>query len=107
MIDAAASAPHRRADDMIVSGDGNVHPGPVGDLIAVRLEMREAAVTSVPDNEYGPRLAAYVVREPGAAVDADAVRGWVNERLSRFAVPRGVRRRPATQRHRARWCTAS
>ncbi|MHA6628852.1 AMP-binding protein [Pseudonocardia sichuanensis] len=79
-----------RADDMIVSGGENVHPGPVEDLIAARPEVREAAVTGVDDEQYGQRLAAYVVLEPGAQVDADDVRGWVRAELSRFAVPRDV-----------------
>jgi acyl-CoA synthetase (AMP-forming)/AMP-acid ligase II len=79
-----------RADDMIVSGGENVHPGPVEDLIAARPEVREAAVTGVPDKQYGQRLAAYVVLEPGAEVSADDVRGWVRAELSRFAVPRDV-----------------
>jgi acyl-CoA synthetase (AMP-forming)/AMP-acid ligase II len=79
-----------RADDMIVSGGENVHPGPVEDLIAARPEIREAAVTGVPDEQYGQRLAAFVVLEPGARVEADDVRGWVRAELSRFAVPRDV-----------------
>ncbi|TWF79163.1 acyl-CoA synthetase (AMP-forming)/AMP-acid ligase II [Pseudonocardia hierapolitana] len=79
-----------RADDMIVSGGENVHPGPVEDLIAARPEVREAAVTGVPDDQYGQRLAAYVVLEPGVEVSADDVRGWVRAELSRFAVPRDV-----------------
>ncbi|MBW0112878.1 AMP-binding protein, partial [Pseudonocardia sp. KRD-182] len=79
-----------RADDMIVSGGENVHPGPVEDLIVARAEVREAAVTGVDDDEYGQRLAAYVVLEPGATADADTVRGWVRAELSRFAVPRDV-----------------
>jgi acyl-CoA synthetase (AMP-forming)/AMP-acid ligase II len=79
-----------RADDMIVSGGENVHPGPVEDLIAARPEVREAAVTGVDDEQYGQRLAAYVVLEPDAQVDADEVRGWVRAELSRFAVPRDV-----------------
>jgi len=79
-----------RADDMIVSGGENVHPGPVEDLIAARPEVREAAVTGVPDEQYGQRLAAYVVLEPGAEVTADDVRGWVRAELSRFSVPRDV-----------------
>jgi acyl-CoA synthetase (AMP-forming)/AMP-acid ligase II len=79
-----------RADDMIVSGGENVHPGPVEDLIAARPEVREAAVIGVPDEQFGQRLAAYVVLEGDARVEADDVRGWVRERLSRFAVPRDV-----------------
>ena len=75
---------------MIVSGGENVHPGPVEELLAARPEVREATVTGVDDDEYGQRLAAFVVLEPDAVVDADTVRGWVKGRLSRFAVPRDV-----------------
>jgi acyl-CoA synthetase (AMP-forming)/AMP-acid ligase II len=79
-----------RADDMIVSGGENVHPGPVEDLLAARPEVREAAVTGVTDEQYGQRLAAYLVLEPGTSVDPDEVRGWVRAELSRFSVPRDV-----------------
>jgi acyl-CoA synthetase (AMP-forming)/AMP-acid ligase II len=79
-----------RSDDMIVSGGENVHPGPVEELITARPEVREAAVFGVPDEQYGQRLAAHVVLQQGAEVEADDVRGWVRERLSRFAVPRDV-----------------
>ncbi|WP_296377221.1 AMP-binding protein [Pseudonocardia sp.] len=79
-----------RADDMIVSGGENVHPGPVEELLGARPEVREAAVTGVPDDEYGQRLAAFVVLADGASVEADDVRDWVRAELSRFAVPRDV-----------------
>ncbi|WP_308282644.1 AMP-binding protein [Pseudonocardia nigra] len=79
-----------RADDMIVSGGENVHPGPVEELLAARPEVREVAVTGVPDERFGQRLAAYVVLVPGAQVEPDDVRGWVRAELSRFAVPRDV-----------------
>jgi len=79
-----------RADDMIVSGGENVHPGPVEELLGARPEVREAAVTGVPDAEYGQRLAAFVVLVDGAQVGADDVRGWVRAEIGRFAVPRDV-----------------
>lgn len=79
-----------RADDMIVSGGENVHPGPVEELLGARPEVREAAVTGVPDAEFGQRLAAFVVLTEGTEATADDVRGWVRAELSRFAVPRDV-----------------
>ena len=79
-----------RADDMIVSGGENVHPGPVEDLIANAEGVREAAVLGVPDEQFGQRLAAYVVRADGSTIDEDAVRDLVRADLARFAVPRDV-----------------
>lgn len=79
-----------RGDDMIVSGGENVHPGPVEELLAGRAEVREAAVVGVDDEDYGQRLAAYVVPSEGSSPSEDGVRGWVKAELSRFAVPRDV-----------------
>jgi acyl-CoA synthetase (AMP-forming)/AMP-acid ligase II len=79
-----------RGDDMIVSGGENVHPGPVEELIAASDAVREVAVVGVPDEEFGQRLAAYVVTEPGATLSEDDVRALVRAKAARFAVPRDV-----------------
>jgi len=79
-----------RADDMIISGGENVHPGPVETLLAARPEVREVAVVGVDDEQYGQRLAAYVVPGPGAVVGPEEVRGWVRAALGSFSVPRDV-----------------
>jgi fatty-acyl-CoA synthase len=79
-----------RDDDMIVSGGENVYPIEVERTIGEMPEVREVAVVGVPDDAYGQRLAAYVVRAPGADLDVDAVRGRVRERLAGYKVPRDV-----------------
>jgi acyl-CoA synthetase (AMP-forming)/AMP-acid ligase II/uncharacterized protein YndB with AHSA1/START domain len=79
-----------RDDEMIVSGGENVFPRPVEELLTALPEVDEVAVIGVPDEQYGQRLAAYVVPRPGARLDADQVRSHVRERLARFAVPRDV-----------------
>ncbi|MDJ0394837.1 AMP-binding protein [Rhodococcus sp. G-MC3] len=79
-----------RDDEMIVSGGENVFPGPVEDAIANLPQVGEVAVVGVPDNEYGHRLAAFVVGRGAAGLDADMVRSYIRNRLSRFSVPRDV-----------------
>ncbi len=79
-----------RDDDMIVSGGENVFPLEVEDLLATHPAIMEAAVTAVPDPEFGARLHAHVVRAHGAEVDADEVRTFVRDRLARYKVPRDV-----------------
>jgi acyl-CoA synthetase (AMP-forming)/AMP-acid ligase II len=79
-----------RDDEMIVSGGENVFPREVEDLLTERSDVVEAAVIGVPDEQFGQRLKAFVVREPGATVDADEVREYVKEKLARFKVPRDV-----------------
>ncbi|MEU8803597.1 AMP-binding protein [Spirillospora sp. NPDC048819] len=76
-----------RADDMIVSGGENVHPGEVEDLLAAHPGIGEAAVAGVPDEEFGHRLRAYVVA-PG--LTEDDVKGHVAANLARHKVPRDV-----------------
>jgi acyl-coenzyme A synthetase/AMP-(fatty) acid ligase len=79
-----------RADEMVVSGGENVFPGAAEDVIARLPQVREVAVTSVADPEYGERLAAYIVTAPGQRLDADTVRVHVRSELARYAVPRDV-----------------
>jgi acyl-CoA synthetase (AMP-forming)/AMP-acid ligase II len=79
-----------RADEMIISGGENVFPGEAEDVIARLPQVREVAVTGVPDRQYGERLAAYIVTAPGERLDADTVRGYVRDQLARYAVPRDV-----------------
>ncbi|TDC18550.1 AMP-binding protein [Actinomadura bangladeshensis] len=76
-----------RADDMIVSGGENVHPGEVEDLLAAHPGIDEAAVTGVPDEEFGQRLRAYVVAR---GLTEDDVRAHVAANLARHKVPRDV-----------------
>ncbi|HEX5615631.1 MAG TPA: AMP-binding protein [Acidimicrobiia bacterium] len=79
-----------RDDDMIVSGGENVFPREVEVLLEQHPDIDEVAVVGVPDDEFGQRLQAFVVRRPGATLDADAVRAHVRGSLARYKVPRDV-----------------
>jgi fatty-acyl-CoA synthase len=79
-----------RDDDMIVSGGENVFPGEIENLLLEHDAVAEAAVAGVPDDEWGQRLAAYVVRRPGATVDGEELKSYVKANLARFKVPREV-----------------
>jgi fatty-acyl-CoA synthase len=79
-----------REDDMIVSGGENIFPKEVEDEV-IRLDgVAEAAVVGVPDDFYGQRLAAYVVRRDGAAITEHDIKDAVRSRLARYKVPREV-----------------
>jgi len=79
-----------RADDMIVSGGENVFPGEVEELLAAHPAVREAAVVGVPDEQFGQRLRAFVVRRSGRQLSPDEVRQHVKANLARYKVPRDV-----------------
>jgi fatty-acyl-CoA synthase len=79
-----------RDDEMIVSGGENVFPREVEDLLADHAGIAEAAVIGVPDEEFGQRLRAFVVRANGTSLDEDLVKEYVKQNLARFKVPRDV-----------------
>ncbi len=79
-----------RDDDMIISGGENVFPAEVEELLAGHPAILEAAVIGVPDEEFGQRLKAYVVRRPGAKLTVAAVKAYVREHLARYKVPKTV-----------------
>ncbi|MGH3992781.1 MAG: AMP-binding protein, partial [Pseudonocardiaceae bacterium] len=77
-----------RDDEMIVSGGENVFPREVEELLATHEAIDDVAVIGVPDEDFGQRLRAFVVRIPGAELDADGVKAFVRSGLARFKVPR-------------------
>jgi acyl-CoA synthetase (AMP-forming)/AMP-acid ligase II len=79
-----------REDDMIVSGGENVFPAEVEELLAAHPAVVEVSVIGVPDDTYGQRLRAFVVRRDADAVDADELKSYVHDRLARFKTPREI-----------------
>ncbi|BBZ03028.1 fatty-acyl-CoA synthase [Mycolicibacterium chitae] len=79
-----------RDDDMIVSGGENVFPQEVENLLEEHDDVAEVAVVGVDDVEFGKRLRAFVVPEPGAAPDAAQIKQYVKDNLARHKVPRDV-----------------
>jgi len=83
-----------RDDEMIVSGGENVYPIEVEKILAAHSDVAEAAVIGVDDEQYGQRLAAFVVLEPGAQLDKGAapevLKQHVRENLANYKVPREI-----------------
>jgi acyl-CoA synthetase (AMP-forming)/AMP-acid ligase II len=79
-----------RDDEMIVSGGENVYPIEVEKALAEHPEVAEAAVIGVDDEQYGQRLAAFVVLAPGASADTDTLKQHVRENLANYKVPREI-----------------
>ena len=79
-----------RDDDMIVSGGENVFPQEVENLLIERDDVFDAAVVGVDDHEFGKRLRAFIVSQPGAPQDAEEIKLHVKNNLARYKVPRDV-----------------
>ncbi|MCV7196696.1 acyl-CoA ligase FadD12 [Mycobacterium angelicum] len=79
-----------RDDEMIVSGGENIYPIEVEKTLAAHPEVAEATVIGVDDDEYGQRLAAFVVLEPGGSATPDTLKQHVRENLANYKVPREI-----------------
>jgi fatty-acyl-CoA synthase len=76
-----------RARDLYISGGENVYPAEVEAVFERHPSIREIAVVSVPDERWGETGWAYVVLQPGAVLDPEALRAFGSERLARFKLP--------------------
>jgi acyl-CoA synthetase (AMP-forming)/AMP-acid ligase II len=79
-----------RDDDMILSGGENVFPQEVEETLASHDAVADAAAFGVPDEDFGQRLAAFVVLKPGASASAEDLQAHVRDRLARYKVPREI-----------------
>ena len=79
-----------RDDEMIVSGGENVYPLEVEQTLNEHNDVVEAAVIGVDDEQYGQRLAAFVVLEASAGATPDVLKQHVRENLANYKVPREI-----------------
>jgi acyl-CoA synthetase (AMP-forming)/AMP-acid ligase II len=79
-----------RQSDLIIRGGENVAPEEVEAVLDLHPAIEEAAVIGLPDEEWGERIAAVVVRRPGAEVTAAALVEHCRERLASFKKPETI-----------------
>ena len=81
-----------RKDDMIISGGENVHPVQVEEALASHPGVSDSIVVGVPDDTWGQRVVAYVVRSDDtiSAADLDA-HCREHPALANFKRPRAFR----------------
>ncbi|MEJ2869181.1 AMP-binding protein [Actinomycetospora sp. OC33-EN08] len=81
-----------RADDMLVSGGENVHPVQVEEALNELPGVADSLVVGVPDERWGRRVVAYVVRADPALSAADCEAHCRDHpMLSRYKRPRAYR----------------
>jgi len=79
-----------RLKDMIVSGGENIYPVEVENVLASHPEIAEVAVVGMPHERWGETPKAFVVRRPGAAVDADGVIAHARAGMATYKCPTSV-----------------
>jgi acyl-CoA synthetase (AMP-forming)/AMP-acid ligase II len=76
-----------RADDTIIRGGENIAPAEIEAVMHQHPAVEHVAVVGVPDEEWGQRIAAFVVRRPGVSMTVEEIRAFVRERLRSSKTP--------------------
>ncbi|WP_377267457.1 long-chain fatty acid--CoA ligase [Peterkaempfera sp. SMS 1(5)a] len=79
-----------RIKDMIVTGAENVYSAEVENALAQHSAVASCAVIGVPDPEWGERVHAVVVLQPGATATAGELRGHCKSLIAGYKSPRTV-----------------
>jgi long-chain acyl-CoA synthetase len=72
-----------RAKDVIISGGFNIYPSDIEAELVQHEAVAEAAVIGVASERWGETPVAFAAPRHGAAIDAPALRDWVNARLGK------------------------
>jgi len=76
---------------MVISGGVNIYPAEIEAALLDLPGVRDCAVFGIPDEEFGETLCAHIEPEPGARLDAGAIRASLRERIADLKVPRLIR----------------
>jgi acyl-CoA synthetase (AMP-forming)/AMP-acid ligase II len=77
-----------RSKDVIIRGGNNVHATDVEHVLVQHDAVKEVAVVGAPHPVLGEDVVAFVVLQPGAGADAEALRAFGLEHLADYKVPR-------------------
>ena len=82
---------HGRLDDVIVRGGENLSPGEIEAVLVEHPAVESAAVVGIPDVEWGERVVAAVVLQPGAHVDEADLQEHVRSALRSACTPERIK----------------
>jgi malonyl-CoA/methylmalonyl-CoA synthetase len=74
--------------DIIKTGGYKVSAVEIEQAFAAHPDVEECAVVGIPDDEWGERVAAYIVLRLPTSATAESLREWGKERLAPYKVPR-------------------
>jgi acyl-CoA synthetase (AMP-forming)/AMP-acid ligase II len=79
-----------RKDNMIITGGEHVYPSEVEEVIGSHPDVFDVAVISVPDEKWGEKVAAIVIRMPAAKLDEQAVMDFCKDKLAGYKRPKQI-----------------
>ncbi len=79
-----------RASDMYISGGSNVYPREIEEKLLTHPALAEVAIVGVPDRTWGEAGIAVCVRRPGATLEEAALLHWLQDKITRYKMPKRV-----------------
>lgn len=79
-----------RLTEIIKTGGANVSPDEIDETIASFPGIRRAKTLGVPDDMLGERIVSCIVLRNGVALDEQALRSFLKERLASFKLPKDI-----------------
>ncbi|MBI9082471.1 MAG: AMP-binding protein [Desulfobacterales bacterium] len=79
-----------RSKDMIVTGGQNVFSVEVEDTLMSHPAVADCAVIGLPDDTWGEKVTAVIVRTPGAQVTQEEIIAFCKEKMAGFKAPKAV-----------------
>jgi len=79
-----------RADDMIIRGGENIYPREIEEFLYTHPEISDVQVYGVPDEKYGERVAAAIIKKKDASLTEEDVKEYCRENISHYKVPEYV-----------------
>ena len=79
-----------RAKDIIISGGENISTVEIEHAIESHTSVLEVAVIGIPDDKWGERPKAFVLRKPGTEVDEEELIAYLQAHIARYKVPKSI-----------------
>ena len=79
-----------RKDNLIITGGENVYPSEVEEVVGSHPDVFDAAVIGLPDDKWGERVAAVVIKKPDAGLDEDALRTYCQDKMAGYKRPKDI-----------------
>ena len=79
-----------RKKDMIISAGMNIYPAEIEGVLENHVDIYEAAVFGIPNEEWGESVHAVIVRRPGATLTEAEVDVYTRAHLASYKIPRSI-----------------
>jgi len=79
-----------RIKDMFIVGGFNCYPAEIENALCSHPAVLQAAVIGMPDERMGEVACAFLVLNPGASAEPEAMISWCRDNMANYKVPRAV-----------------